>query len=65
MYVTFDVLSCGSCGRVVRIVDLKSLVPHRCGFEFHQILSCEEAIQLAYGMLVVLLMCLFMPEIMP
>jgi hypothetical protein len=40
--------------------------PHRCGFGSHQelrILSSEEAIQLVYGMWVVLLSCLFIPEI--
>jgi hypothetical protein len=39
-------------GRVVNVVDFKSLAPHRCGSESQQglwILSCEEAIQLAYG----------------
>jgi hypothetical protein len=44
-----------------------SLAPHRCGFESRQglwILSCEEAIELAYGTLVVLLRCPFVPEIM-
>jgi hypothetical protein len=53
------------CGRVVKVVDFKPLAPHRCGFEFQQglwILSCVEAIQLAYGMSVVLLRCPFMPE---
>jgi hypothetical protein len=43
------------------------LAPHRCGFESRQglwILSCEEAIQLAYGTSVVLLRCPFVPEIM-
>ena len=45
-------------GRMVRAVDLESLAPHRCGFESRQevwILSCDEAIQLAYGTSVVLL----------
>jgi hypothetical protein len=52
---------------VVKVVDFKQLAPHRCGFESRQglrILSCEEAIQLAYGMSVVLLRCPFVPEIM-
>jgi hypothetical protein len=52
---------------VVKVVDLKPLAPHHCGFESPQglwILSCEEAIQLAYGTLVVLLRCPFVPEIM-
>jgi hypothetical protein len=42
-------------------------VPHRCGFESRQglwILSCEEAIQPAYGTSVILLRCPFVPEIM-
>ena len=45
---------------------LESLATHRCGFESCQrlwILSCEEAMQLAYGTLMVLLKCLLMPEI--
>jgi hypothetical protein len=44
-----------------------SLAPHRCGFESRPglwILSCEVAIQLAYGTSVVLLRCPFVPEIM-
>jgi hypothetical protein len=52
---------------MVKVVDFKPLAPHRCGFESRQglwILSCEEAIQLAYGTSVVLLRCLFVPEIM-
>jgi hypothetical protein len=52
---------------VIKVVDFKPLAPHRCGFESQQdlwILSCEEVIQLAYGMSVVLLRCQFMPEIM-
>jgi hypothetical protein len=57
----------GVRGRVVKVVDYKSLAPHRCGLESRQglwILSCKEAIQLAYGTSVVLLRCPFMPEIM-
>jgi hypothetical protein len=57
----------GVRGRVVKVVDFKPLVPHRCGFESRQglwILSCEEASRLAYGTSVVLLRCLFVPEIM-
>jgi hypothetical protein len=57
----------GICGRVVKVIDFIPLAPHRCGFESRQglwILSCEEAIQLVYGMSVVLLRCPFMPEIM-
>jgi hypothetical protein len=54
-------------GRVVKVVDFKPLSLHRCGFEYRHglwILSCEEAIQLANGTLVVLLRCPFVPEIM-
>jgi hypothetical protein len=53
--------------RVVNVVDFKPLAPHRCGFEFRQglwILSCEEAIQLAYGTSLILLRHPFVPEIM-
>jgi hypothetical protein len=53
---------------VVKVVYFNQLAPHRCGFETGQglwILSCEEAIQLAYGTSMVLLGCLFnVPEIM-
>jgi hypothetical protein len=52
---------------MVKVVDFKPLAPHRCGFESRQglwSLSCEEAIQLAKGTSVVLLRCLFVPEIM-
>jgi hypothetical protein len=48
-------------------VDFKPLALHHCGFESHQvlwILSCEEAIQLAYGTLVVLLRCMSMLKIL-
>jgi hypothetical protein len=61
------IFSRGVRGRVVKVVDFKPLAPHRCGFESRQglwILSCEEAIQLAYGTSVVLLRCPFVPEIM-
>ena len=54
-------------GLVVRIVDFELLAPFQCGFESSQglrILSCEEAIQLAYGMSVVLLKYPLVPEIM-
>jgi hypothetical protein len=47
-------------GLVVKVSDFS-------GFESLQglwILSCEEAIQLAYGMTVVLFRCPFVPEIM-
>jgi hypothetical protein len=52
---------------VAKVVDFKPLALHRCGFKSRQgllILSCEEAIQLAYGTSVVLLRCPFVPEIM-
>jgi hypothetical protein len=52
---------------VVKVVDFKPLAPYRCGFESLQglwILSCEQAIQLAYGTLVVLLRFPYLPEIM-
>jgi hypothetical protein len=42
----------GVRGQVLKVVDFKPLAPHRCGFESLQglwILSCEEAIKLAYG----------------
>ena len=51
---------------MVRVIDLESLAPRSCWFESHQgrwILSCEEAIQIAYGTSVVLLRCLLVPEI--
>ena len=57
----------GVRGLVSQIGDLESLAPHRCRFEFCQglwILSCEEAVQLAYGKMVVLQSCLLVPEIM-
>jgi hypothetical protein len=57
----------GVYGRVVKVIDFKPLAPHRCGFDSRQgpwILSCEEPIQLAYRMSVVLLRCPFVPEIM-
>jgi hypothetical protein len=46
------IISRGVRGRVVKVVDFKSHAPHRCRFESRQglwNLSCEEAIQLAYG----------------
>jgi hypothetical protein len=52
---------------VVKVVFFKPLAPHCCGFESRQglkILLCEETIQLAYGMSVVLLRFLFVPELM-
>jgi hypothetical protein len=52
---------------VVKVVDFKQLVPHRCGFESRQglwSLSYEEAIQLANGTLVVPLRYPFVPQIM-
>jgi hypothetical protein len=50
----------GVRGRAVKVVDFKPLAPYCCGFESRQgllILSCEEAIQLAYGTSVGLLWC--------
>ena len=50
-------MSWGIIGRVVRFVDLELLAPHCCEFESCKglwILSCEEAIQLANGMSMVL-----------
>jgi hypothetical protein len=52
---------------VVKVVDFKPLVPHLWGLESRQglwILSCKEAIQLAYGKSEVLLRYSFVPEIM-
>jgi hypothetical protein len=52
---------------MVKVVDFKPLALHHCGFESRQglgILSCEEAIQLAYGTSLVLLRCPLMSEIM-
>jgi hypothetical protein len=52
---------------MVKVVDFKLLAPHRCRFKSQQglwIISCEEAIQLAYGTSVVLFRCPFLPEIM-
>jgi hypothetical protein len=51
----------------VAIILINPLAPYRCGFEYRQglwILSCEEAIQLAYGTSVVLLRFPFVPKIM-
>ena len=56
------------CSRVVRVVDLELVAPHCCGFnsrERFRMFSCEEAVQLAYGMSMVLLTCPLVPEIMP
>jgi hypothetical protein len=50
-YSVYITLLWGVRGRVLKVVDFKPLAPHRCGFESRQaiwILSCEEAIQLAY-----------------
>jgi hypothetical protein len=57
----------GLRGRVVKVDDLRSQVPHRCRFDPHsgRNLSCDEAIQLAYGRSVVLSRCPLVPEIMP
>jgi hypothetical protein len=51
---------------VVKVIDFKPLAPHLCGFESQKglwNLSCEKAIQQAYGTSVVLLRCPFVPEI--
>jgi hypothetical protein len=58
---------CRSTQVPLKVVDFKLLAPYCCGFESQQglsILSCVKAIQLAYRMLVMLLGCLFVPEIM-
>jgi hypothetical protein len=50
---------------VVKVPDIKPLLPHRCEFESLQgirIFSCEEAIQLAYETTVFLLRYPFTPE---
>jgi hypothetical protein len=52
---------------VVKVVGFKLLGSHRCGFEFQQglwIITCKQAIQLAFGTLVVLHRFPFVPEIM-
>ena len=51
---------------MVRVVDLESHAPFHCGFESLQGpgVGCEEAIQLAYRMSVILLRCPLVPEIM-
>jgi hypothetical protein len=57
----------GVCDRVIKVVNFKPLAPHLWGLESRQglsILSCEEAIQLAYGKSEVLLKYSFVPEIM-
>jgi hypothetical protein len=56
----------GICGKVIEVVDTKALAPRHWGFYSHHgfwILSCEEAIQLVYRTSMVLVWCLFMPEI--
>jgi hypothetical protein len=46
-------------------VDFKPPAPHGCGSESQKgLISCEEAIQLAYGTSVILLRCPLVPEIM-
>ena len=57
----------GVHGQVIRVIDLELLTPQCCGFESRHslwILSCEEAIHLAYETLVVLFKCPLLPEIM-
>ena len=67
-YRTVHETYCGGIrGWVDRVLDLKSLAPHCCGFESHQrllILSFDEAIQLVYGRSVVLPMCPLISEIL-
>ena len=56
----------GVRGQVIRAGYLESLTPHNCGFVSRRgiwILSCQKAIQLAYGTSVVLLRCPIVPEI--
>jgi hypothetical protein len=51
---------------MVKVIDFKTLALHHCRFKSWQkvwVLSCEEAIQLAYRMSVVLLGCPLVPEI--
>jgi hypothetical protein len=64
----WNIKSCGaSVGQVVKFFQFKPLAPHCYGFDFYQglwILSCEEVIQPAYKMSVVLLWCQFVPEIL-
>jgi hypothetical protein len=51
------------CGRVVKVIDFKPLLLTAVNsIRSARILSCEKAIQLAYGMSVVLLRCLSVPE---
>ena len=52
--------------RVVKVFDFESLANHLCGFKSRhgiRILSCQEAIQLAYGTSVLLLRCPLVPGI--
>jgi hypothetical protein len=57
----------GLRGQVVKVADLRSQVPHRYRLDPHsgRNLSCEEAIQLAYGRSVILPRCPHVSEIMP
>ena len=51
----------GVCGGVVRVVDLKLLAPHPCGFEFRQeawILTCKKQLRLCLCFMKQLLLCL-------
>jgi hypothetical protein len=60
---TCTIVTWGVCGLVVKVVDFKPLVPHRCGLKSSQglwTLSCEETIQLVYGTSVVLLRCSYL-----
>ena len=60
-----EVINILHCHQVVRLIGLESLASHCCGFESCQrllIFSCEEIIQPAYRMSVVLLVCLLVAE---
>ena len=55
-----EILNMCVCSQVIRFVDLESFAPHSSGFESCQglwILSCKEAIQLAYGGFTQMLAC--------
>ena len=55
----------GVRGRVVRVIDIETLVLHHCGFESRHelvIFSFEEATQLPYWTSVALVWCPLVPE---
>jgi hypothetical protein len=56
----------GVCGRVVKVIDFKPLASHLCVFKSQGqgLLSCEEAIQLAYVTSLALLRFSSVPDIM-